>query len=58
MKDSVVTNDRWGNETSCKHGGFYSCNDRYNPGSIKTIKVLVFLVISQVFFDKPYVKNI
>lgn len=34
VKDTVVTNDRWGNETACKHGGFYSCMDRYNPGKL------------------------
>lgn len=28
----MVTNDRWGKETPCKHGGYFSCNDRYNPG--------------------------
>ena len=31
VRDVVVTNDRWGKETSCKHGGFLSCNDRHNP---------------------------
>ncbi|XP_046581902.1 alpha-L-fucosidase-like isoform X2 [Haliotis rubra] len=32
VKDTVVTNDRWGKGTACKHGGFYTCTDRYNPG--------------------------
>lgn len=32
VKDTVVTNDRWGLNTACKHGDFYSCADRYNPG--------------------------
>lgn len=32
VKDVVVTNDRWGVGISCKHGGFYTCQDRYNPG--------------------------
>lgn len=31
VKDIVVTNDRWGNDTLCKHGGVLTCNDRYNP---------------------------
>ena len=31
VRDVVVTNDRWGKETSCKHGGFLSCDDRHNP---------------------------
>ncbi|KAL8589411.1 hypothetical protein ACOMHN_021563 [Nucella lapillus] len=32
VKDSVVTNDRWGINISCHHGGFFTCTDRYNPG--------------------------
>lgn len=27
-----IVNDRWGGDASCKHGGFYTCHDRYNPG--------------------------
>ncbi|KAJ8319224.1 hypothetical protein KUTeg_004315 [Tegillarca granosa] len=34
VKDTVVTNDRWGSNTRCKHGGFWNCNDRFNPGKI------------------------
>ena len=34
VKDTVVTNDRWGSGTACKHGGFYTCQDRYNPGKL------------------------
>lgn len=34
VKDTVVTNDRWGDGTSCKHGGYYSCQDRYDPGKL------------------------
>jgi alpha-L-fucosidase len=32
VKDNVVVNDRWGSDTDCQHGGYYSCRDRYNPG--------------------------
>jgi alpha-L-fucosidase len=32
VRDTVVSNDRWGHETLCKHGGYYTCHDRYNPG--------------------------
>jgi hypothetical protein len=28
----VVTCDRWGYDCSCKHGGYYTCADSYNPG--------------------------
>jgi alpha-L-fucosidase len=38
VKDTVVTNDRWGVGTSCKHGGYYSCADRFNPGTLQTHK--------------------
>ncbi|KAK7090735.1 alpha-L-fucosidase-like [Littorina saxatilis] len=31
VKDTVVTNDRWGTNCGCKHGGFLTCGDRYNP---------------------------
>ena len=50
VKDTVVTNDRWGKGTTCKHGGFYTCSDRYNPGKetrlqpytkVNTIKVIL-----------------
>ncbi|UJR17719.1 hypothetical protein I4U23_004617 [Adineta vaga] len=34
VKDTVVVNDRWGSGTLCKHGGFYTCLDRYNPGHL------------------------
>jgi hypothetical protein len=29
-----VVNDRWGGGTGCKHGGYYTCTDRYNPGHL------------------------
>ena len=31
VKDSVVVNDRWGHNCVCRHGGFFTCTDRYNP---------------------------
>ncbi|XP_071813119.1 alpha-L-fucosidase-like isoform X2 [Apostichopus japonicus] len=34
VKDTVVTNDRWGKEARCTHGGFFTCDDRYNPGHL------------------------
>jgi len=34
VKDTVVTNDRWGTNVRCHHGGFYTCYDRYNPGKL------------------------
>jgi len=38
VKDSVLVNDRWGNGTTCHHGDFYNCVDKYNPGHILTHK--------------------
>ncbi|KAK9869960.1 hypothetical protein WA026_006058 [Henosepilachna vigintioctopunctata] len=32
VKDTVVVNDRWGIDTPCKHGDFYTCSDRFDPG--------------------------
>lgn len=29
-----MTNDRWGLNSICKHGGYYTCADRYNPGHL------------------------
>nr|CAB3247378.1 alpha-L-fucosidase [Phallusia mammillata] len=38
VKDIVVTNDRWGRDVLCKHGGFLTCDDRYNPHTLQTRK--------------------
>ena len=38
VRKSVVTNDRWGMETLCKHGSFYTCTDRCNPGELQPFK--------------------
>ncbi|KAK0054541.1 alpha-L-fucosidase [Biomphalaria pfeifferi] len=38
VKDTVVTNDRWGENCICKHGGFLTCSDGYNPGKLSTRK--------------------
>jgi len=38
VKDTVVTNDRWGIGVSCAHGDFYTCSDKYNPGVLQKHK--------------------
>ncbi|XP_022909834.2 alpha-L-fucosidase-like [Onthophagus taurus] len=38
VKENVVANDRWGSEILCKHGDFYTCADRFNPGVLQTHK--------------------
>lgn len=32
VKDTVVSNDRWGSGVPCHHGDVYTCTDHYNPG--------------------------
>lgn len=38
VKNKVVVNDRWGHDTLCKHGGTFTCHDRYNPGKAQQHK--------------------
>ena len=38
VRDTVVTNDRWGVGVLCKHGDFFTCSDRYNPGVLQEHK--------------------
>ncbi|XP_071112348.1 alpha-L-fucosidase-like isoform X2 [Haliotis cracherodii] len=38
VKDTVVTNDRWGKGDACHHGGYWTCSDRYNPGVLQPRK--------------------
>ncbi|XP_060800381.1 tissue alpha-L-fucosidase [Amyelois transitella] len=38
VKNEIVVNDRWGKGTACKHGDFYNCEDRYNPGHLMSHK--------------------
>lgn len=37
-KDSVLTNDRWGEDATCVHGDIHTCIDRYNPGILQNHK--------------------
>ena len=38
VREKVVTNDRWGDGTSQKHGGFFVGPDRFNPGVLQAHK--------------------
>ncbi|XP_001661015.2 putative alpha-L-fucosidase [Aedes aegypti] len=38
VRDTIVTNDRWGIGTLCLHGDFRTCHDRYNPGVLQPHK--------------------
>ena len=33
-----MVNDRWGSGVLCKHGDFYTCADRFNPGTLQPHK--------------------
>lgn len=48
VKDTVVVNDRWGAKTHCKHGDFFNCHDRYNPGKNKSSKYVTFTFIAVI----------
>ena len=34
VRQTVVVNDRWGIGAECTHGGYWTCQDRYNPGHV------------------------
>lgn len=34
----MITNDRWGRDCSCRHGGYYNCADRFTPTTIPNHK--------------------
>jgi len=38
VKDTVVVNDRWGKGIACHHGGYFTCQDRFNPGVLQKRK--------------------
>ncbi|XP_066949010.1 alpha-L-fucosidase-like [Macrobrachium rosenbergii] len=38
VKETVVANDRWGMDIHCHHGSFYTCHDKYNPGTVQPFK--------------------
>lgn len=52
VKNTVVINDRWGNDARCRHGGFMTCDDRYNPG------MFCFLIIHFSLDFEAYVQNL
>ncbi|CAG2248121.1 FUCA [Mytilus edulis] len=38
VKDTVVTNDRWGKGDICHHGGYFTCSDKYLPTTLQKRK--------------------
>ena len=52
VKDYVVVNDRWGNAAWCKHGDFFNCEDRFNPGDFDLNELHAFQGVVMVSFTK------
>ena len=44
VRDNILVNDRWGNETRCKHGDIKDCADKFDPGIENILKFY------QIFF--------
>ncbi|XP_064595553.1 alpha-L-fucosidase-like [Liolophura sinensis] len=38
VKDTIVVNDRWGKNIRCHHGGYFNCDDKFNPGVLQKHK--------------------
>lgn len=53
VKDTIVTNDRWGTGAICKHGGYYTCGDRYNPGEFQRQNHQIFHNCKKKLKKKP-----
>ena len=34
VADTAIWNDRWGKGTTCKHGAYITCSDRFQPGKL------------------------
>lgn len=47
VKDTVLVNDRWGQGDTCTHGSVWTCDDRYQPGSLQNHKWENALTIDQ-----------
>ncbi len=38
VADTAVWNDRWGQDSTCQHGSYLTCSDRYTPGKLQKRK--------------------
>jgi len=38
VAETAVYNDRWGSDTLCKHGGYLTCSDRFQPDRLVSRK--------------------
>lgn len=50
VKETVVVNDRWGTGLLCKHGDFYTCADRYNPGLFLEVPYSIIETVNSNYF--------
>ena len=57
VRETVVTNDRWGVGVLCKHGDFYTCSDRYNPGVLQSHKWENAMTIDKYTCIHPLMNN-
>jgi alpha-L-fucosidase len=46
VKDTVLVNDRWGVNCRCRHGGSYTCVDRFDPGI--PLYIILFSLIHHI----------
>lgn len=53
VKDYILTNDRWGSDCFCKHGGVWTCSDRFHPGTYQLkqqcLLLMTFGLDKQIF---------
>ena len=58
VKDTVVWNDRWGTDASCKHGSFLTCSDRFLPNETLAHKFENAMTIDKTSWGKNRVANV
>ena len=52
ISQQVIVNDRWADGTSCHHGGYFNCKDRYNSARASTFTCISSLLLT--FFRRAY----
>lgn len=58
VRNTVVTNDRWGSGIPCHHGGYFTCSDKYNPGRDLEEKSSQILQVTELLLLTFIVSNI
>lgn len=57
VRQTIVTNDRWGKGILCKHGDFYTCTDRYNPGIKIQYSSFELISFESIFDSRHFTKT-